>query len=142
MAVSPTGGSVFVTGTSDRVSSGPDYATVAYNAATGAQQWVKRYNGPANGEDNADAVTVSPTGSSVYVTGYSFGNGTGPDFATVAYDAATGAQQWVKRYNGPGNGQDEGDSVAVSPSGSTVFITGYSTGAGTNYDYSTIAYSG
>jgi hypothetical protein len=98
--------------------------------------------GPANGEDNADAVTVSPTGVSVYVTGYSFGAGTGPDYATVAYSAATGARQWVRRYNGAGNGQDEIFAAAVSPSGDRVFVTGQSTGTASNFDYITIAYSG
>ena len=48
MAVSPNGGTVFVTGggTRDRGGLGDDYITVACNAATGARRWVSRYNGP------------------------------------------------------------------------------------------------
>ena len=59
MAVSPDGKAVFVTGYSgSQTTGGYDYATVAYNPATGAQLWVKRYNGPA-GDDFAHSMTVS-----------------------------------------------------------------------------------
>ena len=142
VAVSPTGSTVFATGYSTGAASGPyDYATVAYDAATGAQLWVKRYNGPGNGADDARSVAVSPSGSTVFVTGESTGATSGPgDYATVAYNAATGAQLWVKRYNGPGNGADYANTVAVSPTGSTVFVTGTSTGVTSDYDYATVAY--
>jgi hypothetical protein len=55
----------------------------------------------------------------------------------VAYDAATGAQLWVTRYNGLGNEGCQANSVAVSPNGKTVFVTG---SAGN--DYATVAYQG
>ena len=87
MAVSPGGTRVFVTGSSQGTGSGQDSATVAYNAATGAQLWARRYNGPANGNDYALSVAVSPGGTRVFVTGSSQGVGSGSDYATVAYSA-------------------------------------------------------
>ena len=132
VAVSPDGTKVFVTGDSTGTTSGADYLTIAHNAVTGAQLWVRRYNGPANGDDFARAVAVSPTGGKVFVTG-----GSGGDYATVAYNAATGAQVWVKRYNGPFDARDAAYAVAVSPGGRLVFVTGYSEGSG----YVTLAYS-
>jgi len=33
----------------------------------------------------------------------------------VAYEASTGVKLWAKRYNGPGNGDDQAYSVAVPP---------------------------
>lgn len=141
LAVSPDGGTVFVTGSSQGIGPGGDYATIAYGAATGAQRWVSRYNGPGNRTDGAESVAVSPNGAAVYVTGYSSGTTSGDDYATAAYSAATGAQRWVRRYNGPANGEDSAESVAVSPSGATVYVTGTSPGNTSHGDYATAAYT-
>ena len=120
---------------------GNDYATVAYNAATGTQLWVKRYNGPGNGDDVAKAVAVGPGGGTVFVTGYSKGATSGYDYATVAYNAATGTQLWVKRYNGPGNGDDYATALAVSPAGARYIVTGSSSSKGEGPGYATVAYN-
>src|SRR6266568_2980765 len=105
-------------------------------AVPGAKLWVQRYNGPGNGSDAASSVAVSPGGGTVFVTGASTGATSFSDYLTVAYNAATGARLWTARYNGPGNGGDGAASVAVSPDGATVFVTGESHG-----DYGTLAYS-
>jgi outer membrane protein assembly factor BamB len=141
VAVSPGGTSVFVTGRSYAGFPDENYATIAYNAATGAQLWVQRYNGPGNGPDEASSVVVSPAGGTVFVTGASYGATSQSDYATVAYDAATGAVLWEKRYNGPANDSDYASSVAVSPDGNTVYIAGTSTGATTGQDFATVAYN-
>ena len=137
---SPDGTRVFVTGTSRGRGSGQDFATVAYNLATGAELWVTRYDGPQHGRDDAVAIGVSPDGSSVFVTGRSRGTGSGTDYATAAYDAATGARLWVSRYDGPPHRRDVAAALGVSPDGSSVFVTGRSLGTGSGLDYSTVAY--
>ena len=138
-----SGNTVFVTGSSIGTNDGYDYATVAYNATTGAQLWAKRYNGAANGSRGANSVAASPDGKTVFVTGSSYaGSATDYDYATVAYSAATGAQLWVKRYTGPGSGDDQAYSVAASPDGTTVFVTGYSSGTTAGQvDYATVGYN-
>jgi len=147
VAVSPDGRTVYVTGRSQGRTSSYDYATVDYNAATGAQRWVSRYNGPVNGNEFANAVIVSPGGQTIYVTGGSAGKSPRTYFATIAYNAATGAARWVSRYNGSGHFRDSGRSLAVAPDGRTVIVTGSSWGFGnngdrsTNTDYATIAYN-
>jgi hypothetical protein len=141
VAVSPDGKEVFVTGRSTGQGSNYDYATVAYDAASGAQLWSERYNGPASNHDAAAALTVSPGGQTVFVTGTSWSATSGEDYVTIAYDAATGAQLWIKGYNGPGNRNDVADSVAVAPGGDAVYVTGTSQNASSGYDYATVAYS-
>jgi DNA-binding beta-propeller fold protein YncE len=137
LAISPSGGTVYVTGDSD----GAGYGTVAYNATTGAQLWVARYTGPGS-NTFASSVAVSPDGRTVYVTGYGQMTpaGTNYAYATVAYNATTGARLWVARYNGGGYGDNYARSVAVSPDGKTVYVTGQSQGA-TSVDYGTVAYN-
>jgi DNA-binding beta-propeller fold protein YncE len=132
VAVSPAGGTVFVTGSS----ANQQYATVAYNAATGAQLWTARYTGPSY--NGPSSMAVGPDGSTVYVTGYSQGGATDDDYATVAYDTVTGAQLWAQRWSSHGSYADFAESVAVSPDGTRVFVTGFSQGGNSR----TIAYTG
>jgi len=124
IAVSPDGTTVFITGTRFRSESDSDYLTVAYRAATGAQLWARRYNGPGNRDDSAAAVVPSPDGRTVFVTGTSAGVHSHDDWATVAYRAATGARLWVKRHDGPVSSEDGASSLAVSPDGNTLYVTG------------------
>ena len=140
VVVSPNGARVFVTGYSDGTTSDYDYATAAYDAASGAPLWVKRYNGLGNQEDYATSVVVSPDSSRVFVTGYSFGGAIGYDFATVAYDAATGTPLWTRRYDGTAHSTDEANAIATSPDGTKVYVTGYANMSGSGYDYVTQAY--
>jgi DNA-binding beta-propeller fold protein YncE len=141
VAMSPDGTKVYVAGSSVGTTSGSDYETIAYNAATGAAVWGKRYNGTGNAADSVTAVAVSPDGTKIYVTGSSAGSTSGSDYATVAYNATTGALLWVMRYNGPGDDYDEASAVVVSPNGTKVYVTGRSIGSTSELDYATIAYN-
>jgi hypothetical protein len=141
IAVSPGGSTVFVTGIGLGSTGTNDSVTVAYDTATGAQLWVSQYNGPGNQLDMTEAIAVGPGGSTVFVTGRSESPTSGEDYLTIAYDAPTGAQLWAKTYNGPGNESDLALAIGVSPGGSKVFITGWSIGATSAWDYATVAYS-
>ncbi|MCL5961937.1 MAG: SBBP repeat-containing protein, partial [Chloroflexi bacterium] len=72
-------GNVYVTGRSTNTSNSGDYATIKYDL-NGNQLWVARYNGPDNGSDSPKALTLDAQGN-VYVTGSSFANATGMDYA-------------------------------------------------------------
>jgi Tol biopolymer transport system component len=140
LGVSPDGSKLFITGASDGATGDDDYATVAYDAATGTKLWVSRYDGPGNGSDAASALGVSPDGSKLFVTGASDGATGTLDYATVAYDAVTGAKLWVSRYHGPSNYYDVARALGVSPDGSKLFVTGESGGSTGDHDYATVAY--
>jgi len=51
-----------------------------------------------------------------------------------------GVEQWVERYNGPGNDGDIARAIALDNS-TNIYVTGYSEGSGTYSDYATIKYS-
>ncbi len=99
--------------------------------------WVRRYNGPGTGSDSASAIATDEHGY-VYVTGGSEGIGSSRDYATIKY-SSMGDTVWVKTYNGPGNGADYASAIAIDDSGN-VYVTGFSYGGGSYWDYATIKY--
>jgi hypothetical protein len=127
---------VYVIGESWGSGTYEDYATVKYDSL-GNQLWVQRYNGPEDSTDWAQAIAVDGSGN-VYVTGTSYGSGTYYDYATIKYDA-NGNQLWVQRYNGPGNYSDVTNAI-VADGSDNVYVTGFSWGSGTAYDYATVKY--
>jgi WD40 repeat protein len=135
-AVSPDSSTVY--------SSGRDNVgmfTIAYRAATGASVWLQHYTGAQSG-GGASAVAVSPDGSTVYVTGGVMVSSSDEEYATVAYQAATGTMRWAQVQNGTSGsfGDDsEATALAVSPDGSAVFVTGLLT-APAGASYGTVAY--
>ncbi|MBA3726010.1 MAG: SBBP repeat-containing protein, partial [Armatimonadetes bacterium] len=60
-------------------------------------------------------------------------------FGALQVPASAQAQEWVARYNGPGNGYEEARDVASDDSGN-VYATGFSRGSGSSFDYATIKY--
>jgi hypothetical protein len=126
---------VYVTGSSSG-GSGLDYVTIKYKADGTDSLWMRRYNGPGNGDDKPVALAVNDS-LNVYVTGWSLGAGTGLDYATLKYDAS-GALKFEKRYDGPTSKADSALGMALR--GSTdLFVTG--TSVDSAYDYETIKYN-
>ncbi|MEO0130410.1 MAG: SBBP repeat-containing protein, partial [candidate division WOR-3 bacterium] len=129
-------GNVYVTGRSVGSGTGYDYATLKYNT-NGNLLWERRYNGPGNDEDIANALFVDGNGN-VYVTGYSVDSGANFNYTTLKYDG-NGNLLWERRYNGPGNGIDVAFALFVDGQGN-VYVTGRSYGLGTDDDYATLKY--
>jgi len=111
-----------------------NYSVVAYDAATGAQKWASYYD--ARGGWNPGwrgwsydvAFDVAHAGSNLYVTGVSAAPDGLLEYATLAIDAATGAQLWVARSHGmnpDGSAlRSEAYAVAASTDGSLVYVLG------------------
>jgi uncharacterized delta-60 repeat protein len=127
-------GNVFIGGQSTGLGGNYDFALIKYNSA-GVQQWVRTFNGPANGSDEAYSVVLDPYGD-VLIGGGSASVLNGMDFVLIKYNSM-GSQQWIKTYNGTGNGNDYIRSVSID--NSNIFVTGESMGS-SNLDFTTIKY--
>lgn len=143
---------VFITGRSNGPNAGAaenDYATVAYDGETGAILWEARYDGPARGRDYPIDLALSPDRAVVYVTGESTDATGGFDYATVAYDAATGTELWVTRLeraddqDAPliSSSTDVIGAVTASPSGDRVYVTGYGAGREQPFDRTALTFA-
>ena len=102
------------------------------------QQWAARYNGTANGSDDARSLVVDNNGN-VYVTGTVTDTVSGLDIRTIKYNAE-GRIIWKAKWNGSANGDDEPYSIAVDKYGNA-YVTGRSMGNGTGFDFVTVKYN-
>lgn len=129
---------VYVAGYSSDNGTGPDFLTVKYDSS-GVLMWARTYNGPGNDLDIAIGVGVDNYGN-IYTGGYSYSgnNYLTTDYAVVKYNSS-GNQQWVMRYDGPGNSLDEVYAFTVDSSGNS-YITGNCRNIN-NSDYTTIKYN-
>jgi hypothetical protein len=100
--------------------------------------WTNYYPQPPSGSSIANAIAIDRANNS-YVTGYSPGTNSNNDIVTIKYDA-NGNQIWLQRYNGPGNGNDAGNAIAVDNNGN-VYVTGYDTTTAGGTEMVTIKYS-
>jgi putative pyrroloquinoline-quinone binding quinoprotein len=141
VAASPDGAVVYATGGTFADPNDWDYGTVAYDAATGAELWASRYDGPAHYTDQPSSLMSSPGSGVVYVTGSSYAENFRSDFATIGYDASTGAELSVRRYNGRSDDNDFANDLSVSPDGAFVYVTGASCcGEASVFEFATVAY--
>nr|MBK9653112.1 SBBP repeat-containing protein [Bacteroidota bacterium] len=105
----------------------------------GNQQWVHTFSN--NNGDDIPSEMVIDANENIYITGQTASTiDTIFDFVTLKYDA-TGAQQWIKTYDG--NGQNDfARGLALDNSGN-VNVAGYSdidASVDTNYNVVTIQY--
>ena len=130
-------GNIYVTGRSDGVGTYSDYCVIKYRP-NGDSVWVRRFNGLGNYHDVPTSMKID-NNKNVYITGLSFGYFNPVDFLTIKYDS-NGILKWYKMYNGLGNDYDAPQTLILDDS-NNVYVSGISTGAGTNYDFCTIKYN-
>jgi uncharacterized delta-60 repeat protein len=113
-------GNSYITGWSGGANNLHDYTTIKYSPE-GDELWVRRYNGSADDNDYAYWLALDPSGN-IYVTGQSVETGSDNDITTIKY-SPDGDVLWMRSYNGPANGYDAGQAVAVDGDGDA-YITG------------------
>jgi uncharacterized delta-60 repeat protein len=131
-------GNAYVTGYSTRTGFLRDIVTVKYDGASGGQLWQTKYSAPGDSDNEAFELALGPTGK-LFLAGGSTGASGEEDILTVRYNAASGQQEWVRRYHGAGEGDDYAHEVVIDTAGN-VFVAGNSYGAGTDQDIVTIKY--
>jgi len=129
-------GNSYITGWSGGANNLHDMTTIKYDP-DGNELWVKRYNGTADDNDYAYWLGLDASGN-VYVTGQSVETGSDNDITTIKY-SPNGDVLWTQHYNGPGNGYDAGQSIAVDADGNA-YVTGNHTTA-TGLECVTLKYS-
>ena len=131
-------GNVYVSGYSTGSDGYCDYATIKYDSS-GQQQWIECYNGPGNRNDKISSMSIDDS-SNIYVTGESFGDTTGQDWATIKYNS-NGVVQWIDRYNGQLNSLDSPNKIIVDEF-FNVYVAGCgSYNTGDDEDFTTIKYN-
>jgi hypothetical protein len=144
IAVSTSG--VYITGSSEGKSSGPDYFTLRLDPADGTILWEARYDGPSHLGDFPTAIAIGTSSPEyVVVTGYVHRGKQvkHADYCTIKYDDQ-GNEIWVADYDSRRNGNDQSLAVALDGEGN-VYITGKSQESQEDetvisHDYLTIKY--
>jgi hypothetical protein len=131
-------GNFYVTGQSKATNGKNDYATIKCSSA-GVTLWTNFCNGIGNGDDYAYSLAVDGTGN-VYVTGFMQASLQNSDYGTIKYSSA-GAPLWTNLFHGASYAGNSAASLAVDGS-QNVYVTGYSFGGATGFDWTTIKYSG
>jgi hypothetical protein len=122
------GGNVYVTGSLFEEATDFDWATVKYDP-NGQEQWISRYNGPANAGDSAFDIALDANGH-VYVSG--------SDFTIIKHDAQ-GNALWIQRYNGPAGAGRDATNLRVAAE-DNVYVSGTSFAPETGLDWLTVRY--
>lgn len=130
-------GNVYVTGNIRLAGGQFNILLIKYNPS-GIQQWTREYNGPDNSDDFATGCVTNAVGD-IYVGGYSFGTGTGYDYALLKYDTG-GNQKWVKRWNGTSNGDDYLKKIDLAQNGD-IILAGYSYNSTSSNNFVTQRYN-
>jgi PQQ-like domain len=139
-ALDVNGSRVFVAGSIGNEGTGGDFTVRAYSIYTGKLLWQDQFDGTANGNDLAQAISVK--GSRVFAAGYVENVDTALDFTVRAYNAYTGRLLWQDQFDGTTNdlSYDFDMAEAVDATGRRVFVGGEAWNEGTRSDFTVRAY--
>jgi hypothetical protein len=127
---------VYVAGDCNRPGSFSDFVITKYNS-NGDSIWAAIFNGTANNNDYLYDI-VMDSSSNIYVTGGTVDIIGGWNCVTIMYDSS-GAQKAIQKFNGNGNGEDEGFAITLDK-WNNVLVGGRTTDSVNYYDYLIIKY--
>ncbi|RYH01004.1 hypothetical protein EON65_48660, partial [archaeon] len=135
VSVDPSTGAVYVAGSAysdlhGQTNVGIDDIILIKYDSNGTRVWTKMVG--TTGSDVANGVSVDPSSSGVYVTGYVAAGIHGQTFAgttdaiLIKY-ASNGTRIWTRLIGS--NSWDQGNAVSVDPSTASIYVTGYAMGS-------------
>lgn len=124
IAVSSDGSQVFVSSLGVLVTAATALNTVAYDAATGDQQWAVSYESNVGDCFCGPSTETNPAGGEVYISSLAQGALLTFDTVTLAYDTARGEQRHAGIFRANNVDDTASSGVAVAPDGSRLFVTG------------------
>jgi hypothetical protein len=102
-------GNIYVTGWSYGPGGSLDFRLVGLRP-NGTEKWVYTYQ-QTGGDDRGSFIAYGPD-HNLYTAGYTKPSGGQADLILISVDTL-GHQRWIRTYNGPGNGDDEGRPIVV-----------------------------
>jgi hypothetical protein len=133
-------GNIYVTGVHYDNVSDWDVLTLKYSNS-GQVLWVRTFNDPYNGPDNANCITLDNSGN-VIVAGRTYNASTnGNDYLTVKYNSS-GTLQWARTFDGTSTSNDDDEIFDITSDGSgNIYVTGKAGWSNYGYDITNIKYS-
>lgn len=105
-----------------------------FASADGSAVWHRQFNSGGTAADEARDMIRDLTGDYVYVAGLRAG-----DYAALKFRVSDGGLVWSGLYNGPPGWYDAASGVIEGPNGE-VILSGYSSGATSGWDATTVAF--
>jgi hypothetical protein len=128
-------GYIYAAGYCGGTSNDIDLAVVCLDTA-GNEEWIYKYNGPGNDDDEAMAILCGDD-ANLYIAGYSYGSASDADFVVVSL-TTSGDENWVYRHNGTGNSTDQANAIAYS-SDHIIYAAGYAYNTDVDNDFTVIS---
>src|SRR4030095_7914188 len=115
-------------------------AVIRKYSPTGSVVWTDTYDGSGNqSTDKAFGLVVDTANDMIYLAGQTKVASNKLDYLAIKY-TLSGTRKWVQTYNGPGDGDDIANAVAMLQNNKIV-ITGQSWGVNSNFDYATVKFN-
>jgi len=129
-------GNIYAAGFTFTFAAGVTDFIVVSLTPSGNLRWIYNYDGGGRPWNGANSIIYGPD-NYIYAAGYCGGVYNDVDFAVICLDTA-GNEEWIYKHNGPGNDDDEANSI-VFGTDNNLYAAGYSSDSSTSSDFTVIS---
>jgi uncharacterized delta-60 repeat protein len=131
-------GFLVVVGSAENSATQKDAYAIQYDPS-GAEMWIKSYEGSGDNSDNAFYLNVDASENS-YIAGFSINQETDRNMTSAKINSI-GDTLWVRKYNGTSTVSIDAANALVTDASGNVFVTGFTKNTGASNDFNTIKYN-